>query len=122
MRGALVELRRHFQLRSFTLVTSNYILGEVRSAWQEHYWAARISTDVIGETLELIDDLAEKVNPRTPVIGVAAHSEDDLVLAAAVGAKADILVSGDHGLLGIGTYARVRLITSSQFVEFLDRR
>ena len=121
-KGTLVELRRHFQVNSFTLVTSDFILGEVRSAWQEPYWAARLSTDVIAETFELIDELAEKVDPRTPMMRVATHSEDDLVLAAAVGAKVDFLVSGDHGLLGIGAYAGVRLITCSQFVELLDRR
>lgn len=48
---------------------------------------------------------------------MAPDLEDDLVLGTAVAAHADFLVTGDKGLLAIGGYRGVRIVTAEQFLS-----
>ncbi len=52
------------------------------------------------------------VQPVDDVHGVAADEEDDLVLATAVAAQADYLVTGDRYLLEIGEFRGIPIVTS----------
>ena len=51
------------------------------------------------------------------VSGVATHPEDDLVLAAAVSAGADYLVTGDKQLLKLGRYQGATILSPRDFAE-----
>jgi predicted nucleic acid-binding protein len=53
------------------------------------------------------------------VRGVAPHPEEDIVLAAAVSARADFLVTGDHDFLRVRQYQSTRLITPQAFLVTL---
>lgn len=53
------------------------------------------------------------------VQGVATHPEDDLILATAVSAQADYLVTGDRQLLALGQYRGVRIVTPRDFAAIL---
>jgi predicted nucleic acid-binding protein len=55
------------------------------------------------------------------VRGVAPDTEDDLVLGTAVAANADFLVTGDKGLLAIGEYCGVRIVTAEAFLQALEQ-
>jgi predicted nucleic acid-binding protein len=60
------------------------------------------------------------VTPITvQVTGVASHPEDDLVLAAAVSAGADYLVTGDKQLLSLGRYQELGICSPPTFLELL---
>lgn len=65
---------------------------------------------------------AEIVPVTTEISGVASHAEDDLVIAAAVSARAPYLVTGDAGLLAVGTHRGVSLVTARFFRTMLDQR
>ena len=51
---------------------------------------------------------------------IATHPEDDLVLATAVSAQADYLVTGDRQLLALGTYQGVRNVRAREFIDTLE--
>jgi predicted nucleic acid-binding protein len=51
---------------------------------------------------------------------VATHPEDDLVLATAISAKAEYLVSGDTKLQRLGTYEGVKIVSPREFLEECD--
>jgi predicted nucleic acid-binding protein len=53
------------------------------------------------------------------VQGVASHPEDDLILATAVSAQADYLVTGDRQLLALGRYQGVEIVTPRAFATIL---
>ena len=53
------------------------------------------------------------------VRGVASHPEDDLILATAVSAQADYLVTGDRQLLALGQYQGVQIVTPRDFATIL---
>lgn len=55
----------------------------------------------------------------TTVQGVASHPEDDLILATAVSAQGDYLVTGDRQLLALGQYDSVRIVTPRDFAAIL---
>ncbi len=58
------------------------------------------------------------------VHNIATHIEDDLILATAVSAKADYLVTGDGPLLQkVGdSYREVNLVTPSEFLQILKQQ
>jgi predicted nucleic acid-binding protein len=47
------------------------------------------------------------------------HPEDDLILATAVSAQADYLVTGDNALLGLGAFQDVMTLSSRAFLDLL---
>ncbi|HEV2107585.1 MAG TPA: hypothetical protein VGR16_04930, partial [Thermomicrobiales bacterium] len=55
------------------------------------------------------------------VRGVAAHPEDDLVLAVAVSAAAAYLVTGDKQLQRIGVYHGVTIVSPRDFLTRLQQ-
>jgi predicted nucleic acid-binding protein len=55
------------------------------------------------------------------VHNVATHPEDDLILATAISAKADYLVTGDTKLERLGTYESVTILSPQRFVETLTQ-
>ena len=51
---------------------------------------------------------------------VTGDPEDDYVLATARLSRADYLVTGDRGLLDIGEYQGVRIVSPREFIEILS--
>ncbi len=70
--------------------------------------------------LTMVADLALFVAITTSVAGVATHPEDNLVLATAVSASADVLISGDRQLLKLGSYEGVHILSPRDFLAYLD--
>jgi uncharacterized protein len=54
------------------------------------------------------------------VHGDATHPEDDLILATALSARANYLVTGDRQLQALNTYHGVQVVSPRQFVTILD--
>ena len=48
---------------------------------------------------------------------VTADPEDDKFVACAVALQADVIVSGDHHLLDIGTYIDIPILTPAEFLR-----
>lgn len=62
------------------------------------------------------------ITPLTATVnGVATHPEDDLVLAAAVSARADYLVTSDTKLLRLESYEGVQIVSPATFLDVLER-
>jgi uncharacterized protein len=55
------------------------------------------------------------------VSGVATHPEDDLVLAAAVSAKVDYLVTGDANLRKVDRFQGVNILSPREFLFLLEQ-
>lgn len=51
--------------------------------------------------------------------GIATHPEDDLILTTALSGGAAFLVTGDHGLLRLGSYEGVSIVTVRAFLAML---
>ena len=63
-------------------------------------------------------DLLELVYPQEEALVIKEDPNDNAVLACALEAGADCIVTGDHHLLDLGRYRSIEIVRPS---EFLDR-
>lgn len=75
----------------------------------------------IQELLSRIETLAEIRVPGRLQVQVCRDPEDDKVIAVAVEARADYLVSGDKDLLSLKRYEGVRIVSPAEFLGQLER-
>jgi uncharacterized protein len=66
-------------------------------------------------------DLCEFIEPETLSKRVCRDKDDDVVLAAALAGKADVIVTGDDDLLVLKAFRGIRILSPRQFLELLDR-
>jgi putative PIN family toxin of toxin-antitoxin system len=66
-------------------------------------------------------DAVELVRPISTPAVVAADPDDDQVVAAAVAAQAEFLVTGDHELLALGSYQGIRIVSPAEAVRIVAR-
>jgi len=85
------------------------------------YFAARLTSEERESFLASIRGAAKRKRPDKTVSGIAPDAEDDLVLGTAVAANAEYLVTGDKGLLAIGTYRGVRIVTAEDFLRVVEQ-
>jgi putative PIN family toxin of toxin-antitoxin system len=110
-------LLRRWRAGSFTLALSTHIRVELERTLARPYFRARLTTDQVRDFLSLLSSEAQTVPIGATVTGVATHPEDDLVLATALSAGADYLVTGDTKLQALGSYRGVRIVSPRQFVD-----
>lgn len=107
----------------FILAISRHIRDEVKNTLRKPYFITRLSSQEISRIQALLQFQAKQVLITENVRNSATHLEDDLVLATAVSAKADYLVTGDKPLLSkIGNYKGVKLIRPEDFLEVLNKQ
>lgn len=120
--GIPAELLRAAYNRDFACVSSAAIVAEVlrtlgRPRVRRKYHVP--PHDLLRLKRFLESDLIA-VPITVPVQGVATHPEDDLILATAVSAQADYLVTGDRQLLKLGSYRGVTIVSPRGFLELLS--
>ncbi len=54
------------------------------------------------------------------VHGVATHAEDDLILATAISARVEYLVTGDKKLQELRSYQGVAIVSPREFLDILE--
>ncbi len=65
-------------------------------------------------------DLATPVRPPA-VAGVAPDPDDDVVIGTALAARADLIVTGDRGLLSVGEHRGVRVVGVAQALALIEQ-
>lgn len=112
------ELRRARSIRVATMSRMSTDLSRrapsrLLRLWKAESFALVISAHVLAEVLATFEDPYFRKRPiHTP--------KDDLVLAAAVGAEVDYLVTGDKNLLRLGGYQGIRIRSPRQFLDLLE--
>jgi putative PIN family toxin of toxin-antitoxin system len=106
----------------FGLVLSDYILDEIARAWTDPYWSRRINPVEAEDALRFLRRFAEIVPVTVDVSGIASHAEDDMVIATAVSAEAEYLVTGDKELQGVRRHRGVRILSPREFLAILDNQ
>lgn len=120
--GTPAALIERWLRREFELVISEHILGGVVRAWANPYYQTRYHHNEVQRALALLRSRADLVIPVTTVHGVADDEEDDLVLATGVAEQVSHLVTGDQGLLRLGTYAGFTILTPRGFLTLLEQQ
>lgn len=115
--GRLLALWRN---GSFELVVSAPILAELRRTYEDAYYARRMSPDLIGAALSLLETEATSAALTIPVAGVATHPEDDLVLSTVASASADYLATRDRQLLKIISFRGATIVHPADLVRLIE--
>jgi putative PIN family toxin of toxin-antitoxin system len=113
----LLEAIRH--RGDVQLVSSAALLEELADVLTRPSPAKRLA--IIGKTAQAVladyVEVVEVVAPAEVPRVVPNDADDDQVIAAAVAAGADCIVSGDADLLSMGSYQGIPIITAAQAVQ-----
>lgn len=101
------------------IYTSRTLVAELTRILKRAKFAKAIATSGVGiEGLVLgYAELASLVEPMPIPPTIIADPDDDHVLACALAAEAELIVSGDRHLLGLGMYQNIEIITAAQALE-----
>ena len=102
----------------FKLVLSQALADEIHAVLKYPHVrkclrAADIDPNDWFNNYELLADFVEPAS----VNGIAPDPDDDKVLAAALGGQAEFIVTGDRGLLGVGVYQGIRIVSPAMFID-----
>lgn len=110
--GLIIRAIRKRQLEART---SDAILKELRRALLRPKLSKvlgrvrRTPEEIIAE----YQQLCLQVEPVS-ITRTAADPDDDVVLGTAIAARADLLISGDHHLLNLGSNAGVQIVNAAE--------
>lgn len=116
----LSSLRSHPAAQLFSSPTLLEELSEVLirpAATRQLALIGRSPRDVLADYLAII----ELVEPQPLPQPVCRDPDDDQVLACALTAAADLIVSGDRDLLDLGTFGAIRILKPSEALAELTR-
>jgi len=121
--GVSYDLLRFAHEGAFELYLSDDILEETARVLLQ---SARIRRryvypdDAVVEYCRALAGLASVVS-KVPAIRVVRDPNDDMILAAALAAKADYLVTRDDDLLSLGTHKKVTMVSPEAFLTELRK-
>lgn len=101
------------------LYTSLALLAELRAVLSREHLASRLVREQasVDEAISFYGDLAISVSPLDVPLAVPRDADDDQVVAAAVAASANAIVTGDVDLLSMRSYRGIPIITAAQAVQ-----
>ena len=119
--GTIASIIDAWRAGRFEVALSQHIYDELERTLAEPYFANRVPSDAIADYLVFVAQHAALVSITVTVSGVATHPEDDLVLATAVSAGADYLVTGDRRLRArVSHFRGVTLVSPAEFLAILQ--
>ena len=104
-------------VRRRLLVSSPALLQELEATLRRKFAV----TSATEEFLATLRDQVSLVDPLPLAARVCRDEDDDVVLATAVAACAERIVTGDQDLLVLGACEGVPLVSPRQCLEWLDR-
>ena len=107
---------------AFLCFASEAIVGEVLVTLGRARVLRKCQLDPahISQIREFLESRPVLVPITAEVRGVASHPEDDLILATAVSARVDYLVTGDRQLLALQQFEGVQIVSPRDFLAILD--
>lgn len=103
------------------IICAEALLDELRDVLNRPKFTQRLVLRGVtaAELLDLYRQLVHIVVPAQLPAPVTRDPDDDLVLACALAAQAEVIVSGDDDLLSLGVYAGVPILTAPAFLARL---
>ena len=114
-RGLCRDLLRT-ALEEHDVVVSQLVVDEFERVLREKFGATQPALD---NALMLLDDVEVTINPTVALEASALETNDTLILTAAIDAKADVLVTGDHGMLAQANDLAIDIVSPRGFLELL---
>jgi len=123
-RGPSHALLEHVRADTVSLISSPALLAELADViGRAKFDAILTQTNTSRErSLAEVRRLAEVIEPPPLPQPVCRDADDDQVLALAISAKVELIVSGDNDLLSLGSFEGIPIITPAQAVSLIEAR
>jgi|SRR5580658_10329338 putative PIN family toxin of toxin-antitoxin system len=114
----LIELASE---QGIQLITTRALLAELSEVLQRKKFAKKILATGLtpAQMFRNYQRLARRVVPRKRPQAISRDPDDDLVLACALAAHVDLIVSGDADLLTLKTYQDIPIVTPAAALRFI---
>ena len=114
--GRLVELAGDKECQ---IVTSRALIDELAEVLQRKKLATQVQATGLtaAQMLRNYQRLATMITARQLAQQVSRDADDDAVLACALAAQVDLIVSGDKDLLVLKQFQGMRIVTAAQAVR-----
>ena len=93
---------------------STFVERELRRVLKEKF---HFREEQLSDVKRFVEDAFIKTEPTSLPEIIKRDPSDNNILALAVGAAADYIVSGDNDLLELGSYQSIPILTPDQFLE-----
>jgi uncharacterized protein len=120
--GAPARLIDRAIANTFQLYTGARLLDELeRSLGKPHLLERLMKRQCSAEAaMSLYRGVCEFVEPISLEQPIAPDPDDDWVIATALAARADLIVTGDKPLLGVGSVGSIRIVTVAEALELVE--
>jgi uncharacterized protein len=111
--GVCSKILRRGRSRQFSLLTCSFIIQEFQRILRRKFGATR--KEIQKATLLIREAVQTEVQSSEEIHGICRDPDDDQILACAVAAEADYLVTGDEDLLVLKEFRKIRIIKPKNF-------
>lgn len=117
--GAPHTLLERVRAGGLTLVSSPALLAELEEVIGRAKFDAILTRSATSreDTLNELRQLAELIEPPPLPQPVCRDPDDDQVLALALAARVELIVSGDDDLLALGNFEAMPIVSPAQAVQ-----
>jgi uncharacterized protein len=121
-RGAPHRLFEALETRQFFLYSSRSLLDELAEVLARRKLARAVqASGMSAATLAAeYEALVHLVRPRQLRRPIGRDPDDDAVIACAMAANADLIVSGDRDLLVLKRYRRLRIVNAVEALRLVE--
>ena len=121
--GQQDDLLEAWRRRRFGIAISPALLSEVADVLHRPKICAtyNLAAARISRFLAILEAQSMVVPSVVSVSAVSDDPDDNAVLACALEAQADYIISGDHHLLDLGSYQGIPIIRAATFLDLVTR-
>jgi uncharacterized protein len=121
--GAPHALVERLHRGTLNLVSSPALLAELTAVVSRSKFDVVLARSQISreDMLNAVRRLAQVVDPPPLHQPVCRDPDDDAILALALAAQADLIVSGDSDLLSLKQYQNIPIVTPTQALQFIEK-
>ena len=113
--GLLIRARK----RNFDLILSDDIIREFKNTLTKKF---KISSADVSEITSIVTEAAtEIIDETTSIARTCRDQDDDMIIACAVSAGADYIVTGDEDLLVLKRYKNIVIVNPRNFEALFNR-
>ncbi len=119
--GAPHRLFQAIETEELSFYASRALIDELADVLARRKLAAaiRASGKTVSALVAEYQQLVELVRPRALRRHVGRDPDDEAVIACALAARADLIVSGDQDLLVLKTYRRIRIVSATEVLAII---
>ncbi len=106
--------------KELDLVLSGKIRSEFLAVIPRKKFQRYLTDNDMIDFIQILDNMARFVRPARGVRVIEEDPDDNLILATAIGGKADYIVSGDRHMLDFGEFSGIKIVTAQMMLDIVD--